>query len=110
MWQHGINLWEGWMKIIYGKAKEEKLVKKTQGVGSQVWHMHRTVQQQVCHIDKHQLHISAEQKIPKSLDRKQQWVDCDTLAYEAWAALCASQIPGQRQVESLWNQAIVRCP
>ena len=49
--------------------------------------------------------MSEEQRITQSLDRKQTWIQCVTRAYEVWAALYASQIPSQRQLAPLWNEA-----
>jgi hypothetical protein len=49
--------------------------------------------------------MSAEQRITQSIDRKQQWIEFVTTAYEAWAALSDSQSTSQRELASLWNQA-----
>ena len=87
MWQYGIDQWVGWNEFLCGKTKEERLAKKTQEVDSQIWHMHRADRKQVRPSDKHLFHMSAEQRITQSLDRKQQWIECVTTAYEAWAAL-----------------------
>ena len=51
-----------------------------------------------------------EQTCFLSIHRKQQWIECVTMAYEAWAALSDSQIKSQRQVAPLWNQASGRQP
>jgi hypothetical protein len=61
------------------------------------------------HVDKHLFHMSAEQRITQSLDRKQQWMECVTIAYETLPALHASQIPSQRQLAPLWNKALGHC-
>ena len=39
--------------------------------------------------------MPAEQRITQTLDRKQQWIECVTIAYEAWAALSDSQVHHQ---------------
>jgi hypothetical protein len=49
--------------------------------------------------------MSAEQGITKSLYSNQQWIECVTIAYEAWAALSDSQIISQRQLAPLWHQS-----
>ena len=105
IWQYGIDQWVGQNELLYGKAKEVKATKKTQEVDSQIWLMNRTDRKQVCSIDKHLFHMSAEHRITQSLDRKQTWIQCVTRAYEVWAALYASQIPSQRQLAPLWNEA-----
>ena len=83
MWQHGINQWVGQNEFLYGKTKEERLTKKTKEVDSQIRHMHRADRKRVRPIDKHLLHMPAEQRITQTLDRKQQWIECVTIAYEA---------------------------
>jgi hypothetical protein len=105
MWQYGIDQWVGWNEFLYGKTKEERLAKKTQEVDSQIWHMHRADRKQVHPIDKHLFHMPAEQRITQTLDRKQQWIECVTIAYESWAALSDSQSTSQRLLSPLWNQA-----
>ena len=110
MWQYGIDQWVGRNEFLYGKSKEERLAKTTQEVGSQIRHMHRADRKQVRPIDKHLFHMSAKQRITQSLQRKQQWIECVTIAYEAWVALCDSQSKSQRQVAPLWNQASGRQP
>ena len=105
MWQYGIDQWVGQNEFLYGKTKEERLAKKTQEVDSQIWHMHRADRKQVRSIDKHLFHMSAEQRITQSIHRKQQWIECVTMAYETLAALSDSQNTSQRQVAPLWNQA-----
>ena len=105
MWQYGIDQWVGRNEFLYGKTKEERLAKTTQEVDSQIWHMHRADRKQVYPIDKHLFHMSAEQRITQSTHRKQQWIECATMAYEAWAAQSDSQITSQRQIAPLWNQA-----
>ena len=49
--------------------------------------------------------MPAEQRITQSLDRKLQWIECVTVAYEAWAALSDSQTTSQQQLAPLWNQS-----
>ena len=49
--------------------------------------------------------MSAEERITQSIHRKQQWIECITIAYEAWVALSDSQSTSQQQVTPLWNQA-----
>ena len=49
--------------------------------------------------------MPAEQRITQTLDRKQQWIECITIAYEAWAALNDSQSTSPRQLAPLWNQS-----
>ena len=56
--------------FFYGKTKEERLAKKTKEVDSQIRYMNRADRKQVCSIDKHLFHMSAEQRITQSLDRK----------------------------------------
>ena len=46
-------------------------------------------------------HMLAEQRFTQSLDRKQQWIVCVTIAYEAWAALSDLQITSQQQLAPL---------
>ena len=63
--------------------------------------MHRAYRKQVHSIDKHLFHMLAEQRFTQSLDRKQQWIVCVTIAYEAWAALSDLQITSQQQLAPL---------
>ena len=70
MWQYGIDQWVGWNEFLYGKTKEERLTKKTKEVDSQIRHMHRADRKRVHSIDKHLFHMSAEQRITQTLDRK----------------------------------------
>ena len=70
IWQYGIDQWVGQNEFLYGKTKEERLAKTTQEVDSQIQHMHRADRKQVCSIDKHLFHMSAEQRITQSTDRK----------------------------------------
>ena len=49
--------------------------------------------------------MSAEQRITQSIHRKQQWIECLTMAYDAWLVLSDSQIKSQQQVAPFWNQA-----
>jgi hypothetical protein len=93
--------WVGRNEYLNGKTKEERLAKTTQEVDSQIWHMHRADRKEVYSIDKHLFHMSAEQRITQSIHRKQQWIECVTMAYEAWAALSDSQRTSQRQLEQL---------
>jgi hypothetical protein len=103
MWQYGINQWMGWNEFLYGKTKEEWLTKKTQEVDSQIWHMQKADRKRVCPTDKHLFYMPAKQRITQSLDRKQQWIECVTIAYEAWAALSESQSTSPRHLATLWN-------
>ena len=96
MWQYGINQWVGWNEFLYGKTKEERLAKTTQEVDSQIRHMHRADRKRVRPIDKHLFHMPVEQRIAQSLDRKQQWIECVTIAHEAWAAISDSQFTSQQ--------------
>ena len=66
--------------------------------------LHRADRKQVRPIDKHLFHMPAEQRITQTLDRKQQWIECVTLAYVAWAVLSDSQSTSPRQLAPLWNQ------
>ena len=88
-------------EFLYGKAKEERLTKKTQEVDSQIRHMHRADRKQDRPIDKHLFHMPAEQRITQTLHRKQQWIECVTIAYEARAALSESQTTSPRQLAPL---------
>jgi hypothetical protein len=90
IWQYGIDQCVGQNEFLYGKSKEERLAKTTQEVDSQIWHMHRADRKQVHSVDRHLFHMPAEQRITQSIDRKQQWIECVTTAYEAWAALSDS--------------------
>ena len=72
----------GWNEHLYGKTKEERLAKKTQEVDFPIWHMHTVDRKQVHPSDKHLFHMSAEQRITQSIDRKHQWIECVTIAYE----------------------------
>jgi hypothetical protein len=104
MWQYGIEQWVGQNEFLYGKTKDERLTKKTQEVDSQIRHIHRADRKRVRPIDKQLFHMPAEQRITQTLDRKQQWIECITIAYEAWAALSDSQRTSQRKLAPLWNQ------
>jgi acetyl-CoA carboxylase beta subunit len=60
----------GWNEYLNGKTKEERLAKKTQEEDSQIRHMHTVDRKRVCPSDKHLFHMSAEQRITQSIDRK----------------------------------------
>ena len=88
----------GWNEHLYGKTKEGRLAKKTQEVDFPIRHMHTVDRKQVHPSDKHLFHMSAEQRITQSIDRKHQWIECVTIAYEAWVALKESQKIGRAHV------------
>jgi hypothetical protein len=90
IWQYGIDQCVGQNEFLYGTTKEERLTKKTQKGDSQIWYMHRADRKQVHSIDRHLFHMPAEQRITQSIDRKQQWIECVTMAYKVWAALSDS--------------------
>jgi hypothetical protein len=46
--------------------------------------MHRTDKFTVQGMDRHLFTLSLKKQLEQSLDRKQKWVECVTIAYEAW--------------------------
>ena len=42
-------------------------------------------------MDRHLFTLSLKKQLEQSLDRKQKWVECATIAYEAWVALKETQ-------------------
>ena len=87
------------------KRAKKKGRKRNPGGRFQIRHTHRADRKQVCPSDKHLFHISAEQRITQSIDRKQQWMECVTVAYEAGVSLSDSQSTSQGQLAPLRNEA-----
>ena len=46
--------------------------------------MHRADKFRVQGMDRHLFTLSLKKQLEHSLDRKQKWVECVTIAYEAW--------------------------
>ena len=46
--------------------------------------MHRADKLRVQGMDRHLLTLCLKKRLEQSLDRKQKWVECVTIAYEAW--------------------------
>ena len=84
LWQYGIHQWIARNEYIYGKTKEEQVEKKTQEINEQIKTMHRADKFRVRGMDRHLLTLSRKRRLEQSLDRKQKWVECVTIAYEAW--------------------------
>ena len=84
MWQYGIDQWIGWNEFIYGKTKEERLEKITKEVDAQICRMQCKDCNKVRHEDCHLFQMSCRKNLAQTLVRKQQWVQCVTIAYEVW--------------------------
>ena len=84
LWQYGIDQWIARNEYIYGKTKEEQVEKKTKEINKQIKTMHRADKFRVRGIDRHLFTLSLKRRLEQSLDRKQKWVECVTIAYEAW--------------------------
>ena len=59
-----------------GWARMSSLTKKTQEVGTQIWHLHQIDQQRDRHTDRHIFEISLKRRLVQSLPRKQQRAEC----------------------------------
>ena len=84
LWQYRIDQWIAWDEYIYGKTKEEQVEKKTQEINKQIKTMHRADKFRVQGMDRHLFTLSLNRQMEQSLDRKQKWVECVTIAYESW--------------------------
>ena len=84
LWQYRIDQWIAQNEYIYGKTKEEQVEKKTQEIDKQIKATHRADKFRVQGIDRHLFTLSLKKWQGQSLDRKQKWVECVTIAYEAW--------------------------
>ena len=82
--QYGIDQWIARNEYIYGKTKEEQVVKKTLEINKQIRAMHRADKFRVRGMDRHLFTLSLKRRLEQSLDRKQKWVECVTITYEAW--------------------------
>ena len=87
------------------KRPKKKGRKRNSGGRFQIRHMYRADRKQVRRSDKHLFHISPEQRITPSIDRKQQLMECVTVAYEAGVSLSDSQSTSQGQLAPLRNEA-----
>jgi hypothetical protein len=84
LWQYGIDQWIAQNKYIYGKTKVEQEEKKTLEINKQIKAMHRADKFRVRGMDSHLFTLSLKKRLEQSLDKKQKWVECVTIAYEAW--------------------------
>jgi hypothetical protein len=84
LWQYGIDQWIARNEYIYGKTKEEQVEKKSQEINKQIKVMHRADKFRVRGMDRHLFTLSLKKRLEQSFDRKQKWVECVTIAYEAW--------------------------
>ena len=91
LWQYGIDQWIARNEYIYGKTKEEQVAKKTQEINKQIRAMHRADKFRVQGMDRHLFTLSLKKRLDQSLDRKQKWVECVRIAYEAWMEQKESQ-------------------
>jgi hypothetical protein len=81
--QYGIDQWIARKEYIYGKTKENQVEKKTQEINKQIKEIQRADKFRVRNIDRHLFTLSLNKRLEQSLDRKQKWVKCVTIAHEA---------------------------
>ena len=110
MWQYGIDQWIGRNEFIYGKTKEERLEKITKEVDAQICRMHRKDCNKVRHEDRHLFQMSCRKRLAQTLVRKQQWVQCVTIAYEVWSTIQAAQQLACCKIACPWNQKVGQRP
>ena len=80
LWQFRIDQWIARNKNIYGKTKEEQVEKKTQEINKQIQAIHKADKFRVRDMDRHLFTLSLKKRLEQSLDRKQKWVECVTIA------------------------------
>jgi hypothetical protein len=110
MCQYGIDQWIGWNEFIYGKTKEDRLKKNTMEVDAQICQMHCKDCNKVWHEDCHLFQMSCRKQLAQTLVRKQQWVQCVTIAYEVWSTIQAAQDLAHCQIAPPWNQIVGKQP
>ena len=60
-------------------------------------------------MDRHLFTLSLKRQLEQSLDRKQKWVECVTIAYEAWVAIKETQTSTCQQHTLNQSKNVVRC-
>jgi hypothetical protein len=71
--------------------------------------MHRADKLRVQDMDRHLFTLSLKKWLKQSLDRKQKWVECVTIAYEAWVALKDTQTSTCQQYTLNWSRNVGNC-
>ena len=72
--------------------------------------MHRADKSRVQGMDRHLFTLSLKKWLEQSLDRKQKWVECVRIAYDAWVALKGTQTSTCQQHNLNWSKNVGRCP
>ena len=72
--------------------------------------MHRADKFRVRGMDRHIFTLSLKKRLEQSLDRKQKWVECVTIAYEAWMEQKESQTHTCQQHPLNWSKNVGRRP
>ena len=103
LWQYGIDQWIAQNEYIYGKIKEEQVEKKTQEIDKQIQTMHRADKFRVRGMERHLFTLSLKRRLEQSLDRKQKWDECVTIAYEAWMEQRETQTSTCQQCTLNWS-------
>ena len=110
MWQYGIDQWIGRSEYLYGKTKEEQHKKKNQETNAQVQQIHQSDRNRVQQHDRHLFDVSVTKRLEQTLDRKEEWIECVTTAYEVWAAQQATKNIANQPFAPLWNKNHGRRP
>ena len=110
LWQFGIDQWIAQNEYIYGKTKQEQVEKKTLEINKQIQVIDRTDKLRVQGMDRHLFTLSLKKQLEQSLDRKQKWVECATIAYEAWVALKETQTSTCQQHTLNWGKNVGQHP
>jgi hypothetical protein len=72
--------------------------------------MHRADIFRVQGMDRHLFTLSLKKRLEQSLDRKPKWVECITIAYEAWMEQKESETSTCQEHTLNWSKNVERCP
>jgi hypothetical protein len=61
-------------------------------------------------MDRHLFTLSLKKRLEQSLERKQKWVECVTIAYEAWIEQKESQTHTRLQRTLNQSKNVGKCP
>ena len=83
---------------------------KTREINKQIQAMHRADKFMVRGMDRHLFTLSLKRQLEQSLDRKQKWVECVTIAYEGWMVQKEIQTSTCQQHTLNRSKNVGRCP
>jgi hypothetical protein len=83
---------------------------RNQEINKQIKAIQRADKFRVQSIDRHLFTLSLKKQLEQSLDRKQKWVECVTITYEAWMEQKESQSSTYQQHTLNQSKNVGRCP